>query len=163
MCVTLPGLFLYYLFGNVLKEHWLLMIKLFRGTLNWIDVLGMSELRKDTSVNLEQQDIFLLFCECWNCVGRDYFCWVLELQWRKIRSFVKYTSIVKVQSQSGKSRMSWIFKELHIIFSVFISVYIFLPTCSIKRHLLSLLSIWYNKGSWDYKIIFFLSTHPPNQ
>lgn len=49
------------------------MIKLFRGTLNWIDVLGMSELRKDTSVNLEQQDIFLLFCECWNCVWERLF------------------------------------------------------------------------------------------
>lgn len=42
MRVTLPGLFLYYLSGNVLKKHWLLMIKLFRATLNWIEVLGMS-------------------------------------------------------------------------------------------------------------------------
>lgn len=51
---TLPGLFLFYLFGNVLKECWLLTIKLFRTMLNWIEVLGMSELREGTSVNLEQ-------------------------------------------------------------------------------------------------------------
>lgn len=108
ICGISPGFFLYYLFDNILKEHWLLTIKLFRTTLDWIEVLGISEFTEGVSVNLELQGAFLLFSECWNGIWETLFVLSFRTSSKKIkiRSFIRYLNIVKIQPQWEK--VEWV-------------------------------------------------------